>query len=160
MSDWTFEMTTAGELIEFTPSVEKPDRGEFGDYLVSLGFDRSAIHALGDTEGDYLEWYERKQGTGHKYLAVWGSLNETKLIFVPDWPTLVKLQALAAPILQTQMLHYQLSNLHEFARKAYRAWHGHEAVDSCKVCDPNEMARRAELRAERAKSGTKGPDIH
>jgi hypothetical protein len=155
MTQWIFEMTKAGELAPFEPPTEQEEKEAFSQYVRRLDF-KGATGLIGDEEQvlAYLEWYERSHGDGHQFLAVWGDANSNKLIFVPDWPTLIKLQALAAPIIQAALFEFRLASVERMAKKAFRAWHEHDSEDVCMGCDPDEAKerddRRAEYRAARA----------
>ena len=45
---------------------------------------------------------------GYRYLAEWSDAFEVRLILVRDWPTLLKLRALAAPLLSLVELEVRL----------------------------------------------------
>lgn len=156
MTQWIFEMTKAGDLCPFEPPTEQEEKEEFSEYVRRLGFRIGVTGHIGDEEQmlAYLEWYERTHGDGHQFLAVWGDVNSNKLVFVPDWPTLIKLQALAAPIIQAALFASRLASIESLAKKAFRAWHQHDSDDVCMGCDPDEKKERdeqwAKARAARA----------
>lgn len=156
MTQWIFEMTKTGELAPFEPPIATEEKEDFSQYLRRLGFRTGAEGLIGDEEQmlAYLEWYARSDGDGHQFLAAWGDVNTTKLIFVPDWPTLIKLQALAAPIIQAALFELRLASVEKMAKKAFRAWHEHDSDDVCKTCDPVEAKEREERRAKARAAGT------
>ncbi len=161
MTQWIFEMTKTGKLAPFEPPMATAEKEDLSQYLRRLGFRTRAEGLIGDEEQmlAYLEWYERPHGDGHQFLAVWGDVNSNKLVFVPDWPTLIKLQALAAPIIQAALFASRLSSIESLAKKAFRAWHQHDSDDVCMGCDPVEAKEREERRAKaraarRAESST------
>ena len=150
MTQWIFEMTKTGKLAPFEPPMATAEKEDLSQYLRRLGFRTRAEGLIGDEEQmlAYLEWYERPHGDGHQFLAVWGDVNSNKLVFVPDWPTLIKLQALAAPIIQAALFASRLSSIESLAKKAFRAWHQHDSDDVCMRCDPDEAKERDEQRAK------------
>ena len=150
MTQWIFEMTKTGELAPFEPPTEQEENEAFSQYFRRLGFRTGAEGLIGDEEQmlAYLEWYERSHGDGHRFLAVWGDANSNKLIFVRSWPTLIKLQALAAPIIQAALLGFRLASIERMAKKAFLAWHEHDSEEVCMRCDPDEAKAQAERRAK------------
>lgn len=95
------------ELVYYEPTAddngfERPAPRKEGEsdktYLQRIGFDYKL------TTNDPLIWFPRVRGEGHEYLAVWQEVNETVFIFVGNWPDLLKLRTLVAPVLQTHYL--------------------------------------------------------
>jgi hypothetical protein len=99
------------ELVYYEPTAddngfERPAPRKEGEsdraYLQRIGFDYKL------TTSDPLIWFRRVRGEGHEYLAVWQEVNETSFIFVFNWPDLLKLRTLVAPVLQTHYLQQML----------------------------------------------------
>lgn len=146
MNSSDFEMTRSGELVEFKASLSWADGEEAEVYFARLGFKVRAEGSMGNDDAEYLKWYARVDGEGHQYLAEWGDADRWRLIFVPDWPTLVKLKALAAPIIQAVCLEARLSEIEAMATKAFRAWHEHAPYEVCMRCDPEATKQLREAR--------------
>ncbi|HMU39611.1 MAG TPA: hypothetical protein PKE31_11435 [Pseudomonadota bacterium] len=150
MTQWIFEMTKTGDLAPFEPPTKPEEKEALSQYRQRLGFRIPAEGHIGDEEQmlPYLAWYERSHGDGHQFLAEWGDMQACKLIFVPNWPTLIKLQTLAAPIIQAALFEFRLASIERMAKKAFRAWHEHDSEDVCMGCDPDEAKERDEQRAK------------
>ena len=152
MSNYTYQMTKTGEILPYEPPVPWSD-GESDDaYFSRLGFKGGPEHSIGDEDLEHRSWHERTEGDGHQYLATWNDVNRCRLIFVPDWPMLLKLQALVAPIIQAVTFQYRLGEVQKMAEKAFRVLHDHDPRDCCRQCDPDEIKRIEQHRAIRAQA--------
>lgn len=87
------------KIVLFDPTDYSGEQRKEGEsdktYFARLGFDYTHPN-------DTLTWFRRVRGEGAEYLAVWWEVNETVFIFVRNWPDLLKLRTLVAPVLQTQ----------------------------------------------------------
>lgn len=116
-----FRMTPAGELIPFHPSSPIVEGEAVEAYLQRLGFNKNRLSYIGDLDMPCkLEWHERVDGEGHQYLAIWSDAQRCELIFVSDWPMLIKLQALFAPIIQTNLIEVRLQQIHGMIEDIWR----------------------------------------
>lgn len=90
------------KIVLFDPTDYSGEQRKEGEsdktYFARLGFDYKL------TTNDPLIWFPRVRGEGPEYLAVWQEVNETVFIFVRNWPDLLKLRTLVAPVLQTHYL--------------------------------------------------------
>lgn len=157
MGKTDFEMNSDGVLVPFESPIEEADREDFATYLRRLGFKATADGSIGDREKieAHLEWYERSAGDGHQYLAIWFDEDNARLIFLRDWPALLRLQAMVAPIIQAALNESRLSEIQRLSQMAFRAWHGHEPSDICEECDPAEYRRRREVRRAKASAASR-----
>lgn len=145
MSD--FEMTKAGDLVPFTPPLEWAEGEDSEAYRARLGFKRQRAGYMGQETLEHFAWYSRAEGKGHEFFVEWSDDDAVRVVFVPDWPTLLKLRALAATMMHVTELDVRLEELTNIASKAFRAWHGHRSDGHCQHCDPEEAKRDREMLA-------------
>lgn len=80
----------------YEPAPRKEDESD-KEYFLRLGFQQPYPK-------DPLTWTCRFKGEGPEYLARWHGAGELAFIFVWNWPDLLKLRILLAPVLQTHYL--------------------------------------------------------
>lgn len=132
-----FEMTKTGELVPCSDPWRDGD--DLSDVLKRLGFKTKTLGVMGLEHIYWMAWYERKEGEGHAFIAEWEDSGRIRLILVPDWPTLIKLQAMFAPIAQAHLLASYMETFSTIACRAFHASHGHDVYKPCLQCDPTEV---------------------
>ncbi len=140
-------MTPAGELVPFDPGMKWEDGEKWEAFQARLGFSATRQGYMGDEHLERLEWFRRVSGEGHEYLAAWGDSEDLRHVFLRDWPALIKLRGMAAPLIQAQELEVKLGGLVDLAEKAFRAWHRHAPEGNCPECNPQGAKRDAGMRA-------------
>lgn len=65
-------------------------------------------------------------------------------IFVSGLANLFTLHERLIPLITALNIDWTVGNMHRTARRAFRAWHGHEADQICPACDPYEVRDRRE----------------
>ena len=103
-----FEMMLSGEIYHCDAGVAREDGEGGAAYRARLGFPGPRAGAMGLADRELLEWYRGEHERGYRYLAEWSDAFEVRLILVRDWPTLLKLRALAAPLLSLVELEVRL----------------------------------------------------
>jgi len=138
-----FEMTKTGELVPCSDLWRDGD-ADLSDVLKRLGFKTETLGVMGLEHIYWMAWYgrEEEEGEGHAFIAEWEDSGRIRLILVPDWPTLIKLQALFASIVQTYLLASYMETFSTIACRAFHASHGHDVYKPCLKCDPTEVKRR------------------
>jgi len=104
--NFVFEVLPTGEIVPYQPPKDtKVWEGEDLDaYISRIGFTLCGSDCE-DNPYEQLKWYERTEGKGqHQYLVEWYNGEASKQVFVPDWPTLLKLRVFIAPVLQLRLL--------------------------------------------------------
>lgn len=150
MRNNVFAMTKAGDLVPYSdPEAGDEKKEDFDTYIKRIGFG-PRVDYIGDPDSDSLEWFESTRDGAFQYLAAWNDHHGYRMIFVPDWPALLKLQALAAPIIQAKLLEYRIAEIQGLVTKLFRVYHEHDPYDVCDECDPSEARLRRARREERA----------
>lgn len=157
---FVFEIDAAGQLASFVPPSEHQGAESDDEWFERLGFEPHACGKIGDDVYGELSWHRRADGASavHQFAAwYWGVSDEVYLIFCKDWPALLRLQTMVAPVLTITQQQRLYDTLEPFVERFFRAFHGHVLGDACQQCDPSEFERqRALLGKARRVLGTDG----
>jgi hypothetical protein len=83
-----------------------------------------------------LRWFvSTKASSEHPFVAILRDGDISRVIFLPTFESLLRLQAMIAPMISQTLLELHLSKLEETVSKAFRLWHGHHESGACNECD-------------------------
>lgn len=168
MKSW--QIDARGEWIEVDAPDWQDDDETLDAWALRCGFEHGA--ARYSTHRPRVEDYDvgltvydraKESKAQHRYLATWKDGEGTDVIFVVDFPALLKLQALVAPMIQAFEVDMYLKPIHAIAERAWRVSHRHRgrthgfATDTvCEECDPDRWRQLEADAKERAarKAGT------
>ena len=128
--------------------------GENEDWKVTLkraGYRGFPQMEFGDPDIQGLVVYRKVDYTAPYLINVTdGDVVET--VYIDDFPSLLQFLRDFAPFCSLANTDDNLKELVQVLRKSFRGWHGHDADDVCRECDPLEYERRQEFRRQRMES--------
>jgi hypothetical protein len=103
-------------------------------------------------EGVFEAEVYRAEGSPLEWLIIFSlDVGSFECVYIEDIPSLMQWQRDFATFYMLERMDYRLNELTEAARRAFRAWHGHESENVCDDCDPLETRRREQRRQEMLK---------
>lgn len=126
------------------------DDEEFSAYLHRIGYSSCRL-CVGDEHGSSLELYESSDGSSF-YANVTPMGSACYEVFLPDFPSLMLFLKEFGPafsLLNTESRQHEILSLLE---KLFQAYHGHDAYELCKQCDPRGWEANLKRREARAQS--------
>ena len=118
-----------GKYIPYEGPTPLGEAEDYVPYLVRCGYRH--FEKTGEQYGHSLEWAPFETDLVpehvHEFAAIWATGVGARVIFVPNWPSLMQLFRDAAPVLQTQAV----TTLVSMVKHLYVAYHGHEWFDRC-----------------------------
>ena len=122
----------------------------WSDCLQRAGYKRHPFLSFGtDDYGNGVSVYKKQDEEPPLYLSVMLCSDEVMTVLVDDMANLMQWLKDYWPPLALENMHVTHTEMLEALRKAFQAWHGHEADDICSECDPFAWERRCQRRAER-----------
>ena len=118
-----------------------------------LGYDFGEHSGCPDIEyvGQWTIWCARHAEQAFQYVLALGCPGGAyTLVWLPQLPDLMAYLARYGGIGQAQVLQGYLEEMNITLRRAFMAWHGHDAITFCRDCDPKAYDAWQQQRAKRA----------
>jgi hypothetical protein len=120
------------------------DGEAFEDFLTRIGYSTAAT-TFGHEHGGQIAIYESKAGDSF-YASVCPLGSTVYEVFLPDFPSLMMFLRDYSVAFSAESSNVAADATLSLLEKLFHAYHGHDAYEVCKQCDPREWERRREAR--------------